>query len=441
MRIGVVPLGQPLEQPAELQAIRSLRAGDPNGAPSAAPSASRGCSSSRLSQRRRATCSAPLLHRHSSASRCARSRAGRLRGERAAGSRDAARGGAIFRAGSAPSRKPASSSCGVASRHRPRARPQCQPRPCPRGVIICQSAASACSAAAREAVPSSRPRMSDNACFRRDASCREMLPHLPRQRWRVSCHLAVADGRRRRLVLVPVLWPSGRPRCRFMVCTAAPEAPLPRLSMRAISSSCSSCRGDDDVGAAGVSTLRSTGHRKKPAGDRPGQAQRLDVDEALPRITLAQAPSPAPAGVGGLRELREVQRDADREALVEVAHDWHEHRLCARKAAADLHLRDVLVRERQRIGSRRGQRGVDLPLAVHLARVAQPYFSDHLLAPARIAGDRSVALTAGLGRDEACVDQRPRQRDERRSSGSPGWRCAWRRAKRARCPGASSGRP
>ena len=46
--------------------------------------------------------------------------------------------------------------------------------------------------------------------------------------------------------------PSSRPRCTFMHCTAAPLAPLPRLSSRAISMACVAVRKDEDVAPVGV---------------------------------------------------------------------------------------------------------------------------------------------------------------------------------------------
>ena len=164
-----------------------------------------------------------------SASRCARSRAVARDASAAADSsrsRAAARSSGWFR----PSRKPASSSSG--SVQPPSAsRAACSAR---RGVsakvIICHSASSARSAAAREAVPRRSPRESCKV------SADAFVIRRPLRK-RAAATLARADGWSWRPR--PSAWrlrPSGRPRCRFIVCTAAPDAPLPRLSMRAISS-------------------------------------------------------------------------------------------------------------------------------------------------------------------------------------------------------------
>ena len=183
-----------------------------------------------------------------------------------------------------------------------------------------------------------------------------------------------------------------------MACTAAPLAPLPRLSRRAIRMACWSL----------AKTKMSTRLVSLDGGDveiaatrlqRCRVGQRHQADEAFTLEPLRKRALDRLAVAAGL-ELAEVQRHRHRQALVEVADDRHEQRLGGQPAVL-LHFRHMLVLQRQRVGPRRRQARIAAALVL----------LDHLLAAARIAGDRSGRDRQRRGHD-ARVHQRAQQQDE-----------------------------
>ena len=142
--------------------------------------------------------------------------------------------------------------------------------------------------------------------------------------------------------------PSSTPRWTFMHWTAAPLAPLPRLSSRAISSTWVVVAEDEQLGAVAVVAGL---HVEVVLGQHRRVAQRHDAHEALACVALGQGRvqllgGRAAAGFG------QVQRHRHRQALQEVADDRHEDRP-GLEPAVRRHLRQVLVRQAERVGTRR----------------------------------------------------------------------------------------
>ena len=98
-----------------------------------------------------------------------------------------------------------------------------------------------------------------------------------------------------------------------------------------------------------------------------------------------------------------AKRNADEHAGVVICDDGREERGLL-QAGDDPHLREVLVLLGQAVEARGIERGV-----AHFALILR----DHLLAAAAVASQREAAQH-GVGRNDARVDQRPRDGDEAR---------------------------
>jgi hypothetical protein len=137
--------------------------------------------------------------------------------------------------------------------------------------------------------------------------------------------------------------PSSQPRCRFMHCTAAPLAPLPRLSRRAITHGVALVAEHEDVDPVAVVAGL---HVEEAFFQRGRVAQRHHADEALALVVAPPTRRAAALGGAARRQVRPVQRHAHRQPLVERPDDGHGTAAPASGRCAH-HLRLVLVRQRQ----------------------------------------------------------------------------------------------
>ncbi len=180
-----------------------------------------------------------------------------------------------------------------------------------------------------------------------------------------------------------------RPSISIRFCTAAPDAPLPRLSNLAMSSACR--RGSLAKTWTSISLV--------PFRDSGSMRAESSLSETWKYFWAPVVLVEDRAKVGRFRlagQIVETQRHADQHALPEIANRGREDRPHG-QSGIELDFRHVLVLELE-------------PIELERRRLAALIVFDHRLAAARIAADRADR-NGCVPRDQAGVCQRAQKRD------------------------------